>query len=205
MKKIPKIWNKNEIDFLISNYIKYGVSYCMEHLNRSKDSIKHKAISLGLNFKSKRYLKDEFTEIVKNSRSYSDAVRKLNLNDGHGNRKTVIKYIKIYNVDISHFDYKGEQKVNKRKQDLKFILIENSTYNNTVSLKNRLYKEGLKKRCCEECGQGEIWMGKKISLILDHKNGIHNDNRIKNLRIMCPNCNATLETHCGRNRSKNAR
>ena len=41
-----------------------------------------------------------------------------------------------------------------------------------------------------------MWTGKKMSLILDHINGKHNDNRIDNLRIVCPNCNATLETHC---------
>jgi len=64
------------------------------------------------------------------------------------------------------------------------------------SLKNRLYKEGLKERRCEMCGQGEDWNGKKMSLILDHINGINNDNRIENLRIVCPNCNATLPTHC---------
>lgn len=49
------------------------------------------------------------------------------------------------------------------------------------------------------CGQGEEWMGKKMSLILDHINGVHDDNRIQNLRIVCPNCNATLDTHCGKN------
>ena len=42
-------------------------------------------------------------------------------------------------------------------------------------------------------------MGKKMSLIIDHINGIWNDNRIENLRIVCPNCNATLDTHCGKN------
>ncbi len=49
------------------------------------------------------------------------------------------------------------------------------------------------------CGQGEIWFGKKISLILDHINGINNDNRLINLRIVCPNCAASLDTHCGKN------
>ncbi len=202
MKKIPKNWNQQEIDFIISHYVERGVAYCMKSLNRSKDSVKHKAIELGLKLKSKRYLKKEFSEIVKISRSYSDVVRKLKLNDGHGNRNTVIKYIKFYNINIEHFDYAGEQKTIKKKRDLDQVLIENSTYNNTVSIKNRLYKEGLKQRVCEKCGQGEMWNGEKMSLILDHINGVHNDNRFENLRIVCPNCNATLDTHAGKNNSK---
>lgn len=39
-----------------------------------------------------------------------------------------------------------------------------------------------------------------MSLILDHINGVHDDNRFENLRIVCPNCAATLDTHCGSNR-----
>ena len=45
-------------------------------------------------------------------------------------------------------------------------------------------------------------MGKKMSLILDHVNGVYNDNRIDNLRIVCANCNATLPTHCGKHNKK---
>ena len=79
-------------------------------------------------------------------------------------------------------------------------MIENSSYRSTDSLKKRLYKEGIKERVCEKCGQDENWKGEHISLILDHINGVNNDNRIENLRILCPNCNATLETHCKGNK-----
>jgi hypothetical protein len=51
---------------------------------------------------------------------------------------------------------------------------------------------------CELCGQGEEWKGMRMSLILDHVNGVSNDNRLQNLRIVRPNCAATLDTHCAR-------
>jgi Zn-finger nucleic acid-binding protein len=37
-----------------------------------------------------------------------------------------------------------------------------------------------------------------MSLILDHINGVADDNRLENLQIVCPNCAATLDTHCGK-------
>jgi len=97
----------------------------------------------------------------------------------------------VHSLKFEHFN----------KKDIVDILVENSTYP-TTHLKKRLYKEGLKEKVCEKCGQTEDWYGKKMSLILDHINGINNDNRIENLRIVCPNCNATLDTHCSKNGSK---
>lgn len=77
------------------------------------------------------------------------------------------------------------------------VLVENSFYNRT-KLKARLYEAGLRERQCQLCGQGERWNGRGMSLILDHINGVAIDNRLENLRIVCPNCAATLDTHCGR-------
>lgn len=81
------------------------------------------------------------------------------------------------------------------------ILVKGSSYHR-AHLKRRLFAAGIKRPICELCGQGEIWRGEVISMILDHVNGVHDDNRLENLRIVCPNCAATLSTHCGRkNRS----
>ena len=80
---------------------------------------------------------------------------------------------------------------------LEQILVEGSTYNRH-NLKHRLYAAGLKQPVCETCGQDELWYGRVMAMILDHINGVPDDNRIENLRIVCPNCAATLDTHCGR-------
>jgi hypothetical protein len=86
----------------------------------------------------------------------------------------------------------------KRGKPLDEVLVERSSYSR-AHLKKRLYAEGLKARACEMCGQTEEWHGRRMSLILDHINGIRDDHRLENLRIVCPNCAATLDTHCGRN------
>ena len=66
-------------------------------------------------------------------------------------------------------------------------------------LRRRLIAAGLKPAHCEEYGISE-WRGQKPSLHLDHINGDHTDNRLENLRILCPNCHAITDTWCGRNR-----
>lgn len=80
---------------------------------------------------------------------------------------------------------------------LEEVLVENSTYSRQ-HVKRRLFKEGLKEPVCEMCGQDEMWHGRPMGMILDHINGVRNDHRLENLRIVCPNCAATLDTHCGR-------
>jgi hypothetical protein len=62
-----------------------------------------------------------------------------------------------------------------------------------------LATSGLLDARCKLCGQDERWHGRRMSLVLDHINGVSNDTRLENLRMVCANCAATLDTHCGRN------
>lgn len=54
-------------------------------------------------------------------------------------------------------------------------------------------------RKCEICGTEE-WMGKDVPLLVDHINGNSSDNAFKNLRIICPNCDAQLPTYKSKNK-----
>lgn len=148
-----------------------------------------------------RWSKENLEKIILSSNNKAQVLKKLDLKPYTGNYDTLNKYIHLYNIDYSHFKI-GFKSNNtpKNKKSLKDIFISGSTYLNGSHIKKRLYDEGLKKPICEKCGQNEWWYGEKISLILDHINGIKNDNRLENLRIVCPNCNATLPTHCGKNK-----
>ncbi len=78
------------------------------------------------------------------------------------------------------------------------ILFERSTYFNAFHLKRRLLSKGLLRAACYECGITE-WRGRRLVLQLDHINGIGDDHRLANLRLLCPNCHSQTTTYCGRN------
>ena len=65
-------------------------------------------------------------------------------------------------------------------------------------LKRRLLKKGLIQNECEICNQTEEHNGLYLVMVLDHINGINNDHRIENLRMLCPNCNSQQDTFAGR-------
>lgn len=77
-------------------------------------------------------------------------------------------------------------------------LKENSKVNRW-SLKIRLIREGYLRNICYECGQKPEWHSKKLVMVLDHINGINDDYRLDNLRLLCPNCNSQTDTFAGRN------
>lgn len=87
------------------------------------------------------------------------------------------------------------------KQPIEFYLVKGSKIN-TYPLKRRLLRKGLLNPICYQCGLADSWNGKYLSLQLDHINGISNDNRLENLRILCPNCHSQTDTYAGKHNTK---
>ncbi len=79
------------------------------------------------------------------------------------------------------------------------IFVEGSTYPRH-SLKERIRRKELIEYRCSICGIEPVWNGKPMPLILDHINGVNNDNRLENLRFVCSNCDTQLSTYKSKNR-----
>jgi hypothetical protein len=147
-----------------------------------------------------------FIEAVRDSESIRGTLQKLGLSDTGGGYRSFRDRVKRLAIDTSHFTgqahLRGKTHAWSIKIPLEEILIENSTYTNIDTLKQRLIKAGLIIYQCIECGLNGVWREKTLSLHLDHINGVYNDHRIQNLRFLCPNCHSQTNTYCGKNKGK---
>ena len=148
--------------------------------------------------KKTKYTKELLIPIVKESNSYADVCRKLNITPNTGAQTYVTKKIKEYHIDTAHFTgrgwLKGKKITTNPGKTLDEICVENSTYSSSKLLK-KLVKEGKKKYQCEICNL-TVWRENPISLELHHINGCHIDNRLENLQSLCPNCHIHAHSYC---------
>lgn len=143
--------------------------------------------------------KNNFLKLISESNSISEAIRKLGMDCRTGGAyKTIKKRIDEENIDTSHIGTIKTSPYGKSSIPLEKVLVKNSSYSRN-SLKKRLLKERLLENKCGVCGMEPTWQGNKLVLVLDHINGINNDNRLENLRLLCPNCNSQTDTFAGRN------
>jgi Zn finger protein HypA/HybF involved in hydrogenase expression len=158
------------------------------------------------NRNEERWNKKRLLNLVQESETISEVLRKLGLSPTGSNFKQFKKYVGIWSIDTSHFTgqswSRGKSHNRVAKIPLDECLVEGSHYS-TTNLKKRLIREGLKKNYCECCGVGSEWNEQPLTLQLDHINGVNTDNRIENLRILCPNCHSQTKTFGGRNSNSN--
>lgn len=154
---------------------------------------------------------DTILELVKTSTSHAQVLIKLGL-PPHGRLLSDLKgHLQKLAVDTKHFTgpgwARGKTKhthpslmsVSRRLSwSDEEVFVENSPLAKGPPLVARLLDRGWAYRCAW-CGIHE-WRGARLVLHLDHINGINNDNRLGNLRLLCPNCHSQTDTYCNRAR-----
>ena len=145
----------------------------------------------------------ELQNIIDISNSLSDILIKLGYSPNGGTNYITLKN-RLYNENFDLKKLLEKRKNNYRNIKLKSaeeVFVQNSTYARH-NLKRRILKDNLIPYKCAICGQEPVWNGKELVLVLDHINGINNDNRLENLRFLCPNCNAQQDTFAAKNKNK---
>ncbi len=152
--------------------------------------------------KTRKWTEQQLRGAVEDSLSIRQVLKRLKLKEAGGNYSQIKKYLVEYKIDFAHFHgqnwNKGKTGLGVNRIELNEILTIKSNFQ-SHKLKKRLFAVGLKFPKCEICGWNEKSADGRIPVELDHINGDHRDNRLDNIRILCPNCHSLQPTHRGRN------
>lgn len=138
---------------------------------------------------------EQFMQYVQKSTNWNDLCENI-YGIRRGNTRSLRRRVSEEKICTEHFSEKKKKK-NKHVIDVKNKLVSGRFWN-TARLKIQLIREKLLEEKCSLCNQEPFWMNQKLVLQLDHINGICDDNRIENLRILCPNCHSQTSTFCSR-------
>lgn len=142
----------------------------------------------------------EFIDLVKSSLNRSEVLFKLGYTtNGNSWGYSQLKQ-RMLDLNLSGSDFRGALKSSCIPVDPSTLLCKGSKHNRTV-LRSYIIRNNLLPYRCAICGAIE-WQGKTLSLELDHINGENNDNRIENLRFLCPNCHSQTTTYGARNQQR---
>lgn len=152
--------------------------------------------------KLKKYTLEQLKEAIETSISIRQVLFKLNLVEQGGNYSTFHKAVKYYNLDTSHFTGQNMtgRKFPSRRKPIEEYLVNESTIKSN-ELKKYLLDDKIFEYKCYKCNL-TTWNNLPIPLELEHINGVHSDNRLENLTLLCPNCHAQTETYRGKNIKK---
>lgn len=153
--------------------------------------------------KVRSWTDEQLIEVLARAYSYRAVLLGLHLVPAGGNYMQVKRRVQELSLSTTHFKGKawnaGLRMPSVERRPLEELLVKNGS-SQSHRLKLRLFEASLKRPMCELCGWAKRSPDGRMPLELDHINGDHSDNRLENLRILCPNCHSLQPTHRGRNK-----
>ncbi|MEU2075247.1 HNH endonuclease signature motif containing protein [Streptomyces sp. NPDC013489] len=155
-----------------------------------------------------RWTREVLAEAVAASTSTYDVLRRLGVELVGGQHTHISRRIKAFGIDTSHFTasrWTERTRYNQRRRRPEEVLVEDVSAHprraRSSTLKRAMLETGVEERCAL-CGIEAVWLGDPLPLEVDHADGDWRNNRIENLRLLCPNCHSTTDTYRGRGRGR---
>lgn len=140
------------------------------------------------------YSEIQLREAISTSLSYAQVLIKLNIIPAGGNYSTLKKRISSLSLNTDHFKGQAWNKGLKSKKTRSLNdYLSNKFSISSNHLRKRLINDKIFQHKCNNC-QLETWLNNPIPLELDHIDGNHKNNNLKNLRLLCPNCHSLTPT-----------
>lgn len=138
-----------------------------------------------------KYSEEELRNLVANSCSMIELQRKMGYSSVGDNHRTIKRRLDKYGISTDHFRPMSTAAINRIDRNVENVFCKDSTAAQCV-LRRWYVKGKYTEYVCSICGLPPVWNGKELSLTLDHINGCNHDNRLENLRWICPNCDRQL-------------
>ncbi|MGX1030263.1 HNH endonuclease signature motif containing protein [Streptomyces sp. SAI-097] len=155
-----------------------------------------------------KWTREILEPVVAQSASVYEVLRRLGLDPVGGHHTNISRRIRAYGIDTSHFTSvvrTEAQRHNQRRRTAEEILVADTSARARrvpgTRLKRAMRELDVEERCAL-CGNEPVWLGEPLPLEVDHIDGDWRNNRIENLRMLCPNCHSTTDSYRGRGKRR---
>ncbi|REK88845.1 HNH endonuclease [Streptomyces inhibens] len=174
----------------------YGSAY--SYLRKKLDQFGIETPHFTSRGKSSLLPRGEAAKAVAASRSFAEALSRLTRTHSGVSRRAVKNSIEVYGLSTAHFTGQAHRRglpspARRPADDILRRLEPGSRREKTVLLRRALDEKGVVHECAE-CRLGDTWQGRRLVLEIDHINGDRLDNRLTNLRYLCPSCHSQTRT-----------